>query len=53
MFGAQHFNKQTKTDSQHITKYFFIKTFHLYQVVSFARLIAMVIKKYVCRGNIF
>ena len=32
---------------------FFIKTFHLYQVVSFTRLITVVTKKYVCRGNIF
>ena len=47
------FQQQQKTDSQHITKYFFIKTFHLYQVVSFERLITVVIKKYVCCGNIF
>jgi len=33
------FQQQQKTDSQHITKYFVIKTFHLYQVVSFERLI--------------
>ena len=45
MFGAQHFNNNKNPQIYTILPNIFIKTFHLYQVVWFARLITVAIKK--------